>query len=514
MAAKGIQGPPSIQSLKDENLSHIFQYLTIPKDWYRATRVCWHWQRCCQEDSVKDRIMLEKFRRINSQLLQASPLFSWVEKSKNSIYPLEFHPIHSRWTCIKIRYESSVLKIHQTSSAAPFYCQLNERLLAISKSTLFFSSNEKQCGDRLILRDPKDLREITSVSLAEELTIRDKNTCSLLECFPVTDAKFITVSRGIVAQWELISNKLHRKGALKFFTKSCEHSCQINTAYRVRDLVFISINGEIDCTIINPEAAKYRMQDNTLGLDVKNFTLFDPREDLGRLAIASSDFLYGCKMGQLKAYYVNDEPDADLNQPPALILRWEQQQPLRYSINNRWYINEKEEDKSFQVNIRNAKDGTHFFQVKIPLQIPEDHPHHWQRDLLFYKRESRLLGDLLAVSFGSKIWLWHIPTKKQIGAVNLRNFFYVEGSQSAIQDVLLNENGLLILISHERMARIQYQIINLPYSNLPQPLLEDDAQPAPARVPISPRRRYDWLRPSYWWGLIFSGVRYFLRLFH
>lgn len=495
----------------DDQLCLFFRYLT-PKEWHRAAQVCHKWHRFCQEPSVKDPIMLEKYRRINSRLLQASPLFSWIEKSDRHIYPFQFVAIHSRLVGVSVRYHNLPLKVHQLSVGFPFYCQLNERLLARSKNTLFFSSQGEKSDDRLIFRD-YDLKEMTSVSLAEELPVRDVFACKVLECFPVTDTEFITISHGVIARWEITSNKLHRKATLQLFTQACEHYRQIKSAFRVKDFIFFNTDGEIDRSVIELESAKYRTENNTIGLDVKKFILFDPQVNVGRLASATSDFLYSYQLGKWKGYRVEDA-GTDLNKTPALIFRWEREEDSRKGINDRWRITKKEEVGRFVVNIWNAKDGTQFFHVEIPLQIPEDHPNHLQRDLLFYRNGCYLTGDLLTVSFGAKIWLWHIPTKKQIGAFNLRNFFYVEESKSAVEDILLNENSLLILISHERAPSIKYQILSVPYSNLPQPPIEEGAIAPAAAAPIPSRGRYYWLRPSFWWGLIVSGFSYVLRFFH
>jgi hypothetical protein len=558
MAASGVQGLFSIHAVSDDKLPHIFQYLTVPRDWYRAALVCTKWRDIIlNHQAVKDQIALHSLKKLARSVIQISPPFPISFGVRGGIFGegLKISKIRSKFVGVDTA-TSDITCVHQLSADLPVQCVLQEKLLAQTETILFFASRDRDIKNacKLVLRNSETLEEITSLSFAEEPPLKEGLFTQILGCFPLTETKFITIlDRGAIVKWELVDDTVRRiEGLLLFKNHS---SSFVHAAFHMEDFIFFNISGEIDKRIAPLEVMRYRKEEILVALNISQFKIVEPERQVGRLIRATSDYLYTSELQQMQGFAVSQKKfkNEKIQELASFTLtpQWTKHYDRLSKVNERWHVRWSGQKDFYQIDIFNAKNGRKFFSIKIDYH-----------SIKFGEiNEFCLLEDILAFQCGKFIFLWHIPTKERFLSFRVNNLDgYRKNLNFIFEDIQLYEKGLLLLFyclrkhpsafdadSDEEIDDPElpepidsssdhgfYRIVNIPYSPPPakppikNPLPTVDVQPAngplptqqplaapqPAAQPPANQGGFFWLWPSFWWDILMSGFRYLLRLFH
>lgn len=549
MAASGVQSPCSIHAVSDDKLPHIFQYLTVPRDWYRAAQVCTKWRDIIlNHQAVIDQITLHSLKGLARSVKQISPPFPISFGGRGGIFgeALKISNIRSKFLVVNTA-TSDITCLHQLSADLPVHCVLQEKLLAQTETVLFFASRgaEEKNVCKLVLRNSETLDEITSLSFVEEPPLKEGLFTQILGCFPLTETKFITIlDRGAIVKWELVNDTLRRIEGLQLF-KNLPLSF-VNAAFRMGDFIFLNISGEIDNRVASLQVMRYRKEGVLVALDINKFKIVEPEQQVGKLIKATSGFLYTHELEQMHGFAVSqkDSKEARIDQAPfTLTMRWSKKYGSLAKINERWLVKWRGHEDFYQIGISSAKNGHEFFSIKIDY-------HSVKFEEL---KDLYLKDDILALQCGRFIFLWHIPTKERFLSFKVNDLDgYRKNLDFSLQDLQLYEKGLLLLFySHRKHSSAFdadsdeegdapelpepmdsssdhrfYRIVNIPYSlptaeastenlpptvnvqpaNAPLPPQQPLAAPQHVTQPPATRGRFSWLWPSYWWGILMSGL--------
>ncbi len=235
----------AVSKLPQEMLCHVFSFLTEMIDCASAARVCRLWRQIIVYE--KDPAMVSRLQRL-SQGVQASARFSSAITINNQ----------SGFGFSRVNESGSIVGIHDSKIT---YChfirstqtrqKIHEKCLGYNRRFSFWKSLAKL--NRLIVRDAETLQHVAETDL--NLPSTKDITCFLLGAFPMPESEtnFVTVSLGVVVQWELHGKNLEKRKLLRLFEKACTPRRRIANVFRVENTLIFNVLGTISVIFASKE---------------------------------------------------------------------------------------------------------------------------------------------------------------------------------------------------------------------------------------------------------------------
>ena len=452
--------------LPSELLCLVFSYLKEMQDWARVARVCRRWN--VQIVSETGLYILARLQRLNP-VMQITQTFSL-----NTTLPCvgySFIRVNETGSFTEIQdYRSRRRWIYNLASSA--LAVSNERCMGFGHKYSFFCSDNPQ---QLVIRDALTMKKIEEFQIGELLGKKKDqyDDYKLLHAFELleSESKFVTVSQGIIVEWQLRASRVEKLRELKIFKKRCTETRRITRALQNGNLLICDAHG----SITGLSESKSRKRNVTFGVDLETFKIVDFRRFLAGFDI-TSDRIIIYNHSKIKAYPFPKQYEDNICSLLGEISKKSWSVKCEHfrnfgGVNDRWYVFLNDH----KMEVLKVNNGKLFLYLYFcPGAVPQVFLH----------------DDFLIFVYNQIVELVHIPTKQVVKYhLDIQTLFSAERA-AALRNILITSEAILLLCvskdeNQDKLVHILRASFNFPKMRPLVPIHDSFYQP-PANLSPPP----------------------------